>query len=96
MSNDNLDDLPVNDSTVLTPREETTINKLSSNKETPKSNGKLLKQIAYIAILFVILANPYIDKLLCNIPNCNNPLILFIIKLVVFLIGLFFILKFMK
>lgn len=57
-------------------------------KSTDPSSSRLnWKLIGFSAVLFISLANPWIDKLLCNIPYCGgNTMTLLGIKVLLFLL----------
>lgn len=93
---DRLSELPIKNDTVRTPDEDAvmkrffpggkgghTINSNLQSKSNKTSDSKL-KIIAYASILFIILANPWVDKILCKIPYCENMFISTSIKVVLF------------
>nr|QBK86585.1 MAG: uncharacterized protein LCMAC102_03800 [Marseillevirus LCMAC102] len=87
---DKLDQLPPKDNTVITPEESEVINQFfgQSSESLPKTGGVDWKLIGYSTILFILLANPWIDQILCKIPYCNNAMYSFGMKLVIFAIVL--------
>lgn len=59
-----------------------------STATTGNSKRKLdFKKLGATMLLFAMLANPWIDGLVCKIPKCENPQTVFVVKLVVFLLG---------
>ncbi len=89
---DKLDQLPPKADTVITPEESEVINQFfGQSSETPlqKANGVDWKLIGYSIVLFVLLANPWIDQILCKIPYCsNNAMFSFGVKLAIFVVVL--------
>ena len=90
---DDLSSLPVNDNTQLTPDEENTINRFFpqstsvGKKDDDKSDWKpLLKLAGYSSILFIALANPFIDHLLVMVPYLQSDLYLLLFKVMLFFI----------
>lgn len=73
----------------ISPQEKEIINSLFGNPSAhpeyvkPPFNWKL---IGCTTILFVALANPWIDELMSKMPYCDNPIIIFGIKVILFLV----------
>lgn len=91
---DRLSDLPTHD-TNLTPEESEVINKMfdGAGSDAPKSKPQnvgwmqTLKLAGLSAGLFMLLANPWIDMLLCKLPYCEEGgLIIPAIKGLIFLL----------
>ncbi len=90
---DRLADLPTND-TKSTPAELEIIERLfGTTTPTTKSNTlqSTAKTVAYVSLLFVALANPWLDMLLYKIPYCNNKISVLTLKTIVFAILFFLI-----
>lgn len=105
---DSLSDLPLNNDTVKTPEEQAIMQQFfpGSNSTldddddddtgSSSSSGVDWKLVGYATGLFVILANPWIDRLLCLIPYCGeNSVMLFIIKGLLFLLLMIIISRFL-
>lgn len=98
---DSLSELPVNDGVQLSQQESSTIAELfpvqgdsisakaDDSKTATGSKRKLnLKALGYMAVLFIILANPWIDSAICKIPKCESAGTVFAVKLTLFLLGM--------
>lgn len=86
---DKLSDLPAVD-TKKTQQEKDIMNTFFPEEKVSltdriKSNWKI---IAISSTLFIILANPWVDSMLCNLPKCDNPTILFIAKTIIFVLAI--------
>ena len=106
---DRLADLPPKPDSTPSPQEAAVLNKYFSNDgsnadpskqgagvpspSTSKMSG--WKTAAAGTVLFLLLANQYIDALFCKIPYCGNQIALLVLKAVLFFIALFLIIKFM-
>jgi hypothetical protein len=87
---DDLSKLPVNENSVASQDEEEIMEKLFTKKK-----GKMpWKTLGYVILAFIIFGNPYLDLVLCKIPHCENALLGFGIKVVLFIIAVFMIFKF--
>lgn len=63
----------------------------------PSSKGTTTnwKLIGYATLLFLILAIPFIDKIVCRLPYCGeNAIALMVFKTVIFAVAFFFIVKY--
>ena len=96
---DEFANLPAKNDTVKTPEEQAIMNQLFPSEDKPQQKPKSKlnwKVLGYSSILFLLLANPWIDKLLCKIPYCGENAImvlslkLFLFLLVLVLLNLFF------
>lgn len=83
----NLSDLPTSDKE-QTPEETDVMQKYFDTPSSSSGGGMRWRSIAYTTLLFVIVANPWIDMLLCKIPYCGNATVLFAIKVLIFLVVL--------
>lgn len=99
-----LADLPPTEETEMTPKEEEVMNKFFGSKPSKSSSSStsmgwrdLTKITVYAAILFVALANPWVDNLLCSIPyGCgDNVLLLLGAKALIFMLLFVVIYKFL-
>lgn len=96
---DRLSDLPVNPDTVKTPEEEAIMGQFfprqssqnkkvepSEEEEPPaKSQSRVnWKLIGIACVIFVFLANPWVDSVLCKVPYCGNGAALTGMKLMLF------------
>ena len=88
-------DLPVKDDTDYTPEELATLQQYFGGVP-PKDEGINWKLLGYISVLFVLLANPWIDDLICKIPKCSNPIIVLVLKFVVFILTFFILYKYVR
>jgi hypothetical protein len=94
---DSLNDLPVNDSIQLSQQEKATIEELFPQSEelvaaAEQSRGSSkrrlnIKGVLYFTVLFLLLANPWVDDIFCKIPKCANSATVFAVKTVIFLLG---------
>ena len=96
---DRLDDLP-NQPIQYTQQEAATMQQYFDPAQ-PAVKGKFQKIewkiIAASAALFLLLANPWIDKIFCKIPHCeDNQFILLGIKVLLFMLLMVVIYMFMK
>jgi hypothetical protein len=90
MDSDNLSNLPpVNNQP--TEQERSVVNNLFGTPSPPQTHksGIRWKNIGIGVVAFAILANPWIDKILEKLPYCDNPIMVFGIKIVLFFIILF-------
>jgi hypothetical protein len=97
---DRLSDLPVNPDTVKTPEEEAIMGQFfprqssqnkkvepSEEEEEPpaKSQSRVnWKLIGIACVIFVFLANPWVDSVLCKVPYCGSGAALTGMKLLLF------------
>jgi len=91
-SMDDLTTLPLNDDAVVSPQETEVIERFFPNSETsPSSDGSSnLTLIGYATLLFIALANPFVDNLLEKIPWFNGSHVSVIaVKTLIFVIILF-------
>jgi len=98
---DKLDDLPTSDDENLSPQEEDTMKRyFDVNDNTSPSKKKWTidwKFVGICVILFIILANPWVDGLFCKIPYCGeNNLMLLFVKALIFAILLILVQIFVK
>lgn len=74
--------------TDISPQEKEAINSLfGESKISGVSSGVSSmnwKLIGGSLALFALLANPWIDSMICKIPKCENPMIIFGIKMILF------------
>ncbi|HMP28162.1 MAG TPA: hypothetical protein PKD85_01095 [Saprospiraceae bacterium] len=86
---DKLSDLPTQD-TELTPEENSVMKNMFDGgqaKKSPKGWIHTIKLAGISAALFILLANPWIDAILCKLPYCeDNSMIILAIKGLLFLI----------
>ena len=81
---DSLATLPPGE-TATTPQEEQVMNKYFGQVGTPVKKGpSSVKLLAYVLVLFILLANPYLDQLLCKVPYCSNPMMTLAAKTILF------------
>lgn len=93
---DKLTDLPPVENSSKTPEEAQILNQffggasdvgdddtLDSVPQKPKMNWKM---IGVSVLLFALLANPWIDSVLCKLPKCESTSTIFILKIVVYII----------
>lgn len=93
---DSLEQLPI-PKTQLTPNEESIINNYFEGSETSSSNSggkwskimKILKTSIALLVLFIIIANPWVDAILCKVPYCSGSGASFGLKSFLYLIGVF-------
>lgn len=97
---DRLTDLPLNPNSQKTPEESQILNqffpgKPQENQEVPSNpnpspqNQKKMnwKVIGITTLLFVLLANPWMDGLFCKIPYCGeNSTVIFGVKTILFML----------
>ena len=87
-----LSDLPPVEDTDITPQESSVMQKYFSTPAPEKKIHKpgwldTIKMSFYAAMLFVILANPWIDSIVCMLPYCgDSALSLLFIKAMIFAI----------
>jgi len=87
-----LSDLPLKEDAELTPQESDVMQKYFNTPGTATKTSKsgwmdTIKLSFYAAFLFVVLANPWIDSILCMVPYCGeNALILLAFKTIIFMI----------
>jgi hypothetical protein len=86
---DKLSDLPTQD-TEPTPEENAVMQNMfnaSQPKKATKGWMHTLKLAGISATLFILLANPWIDAVLCKLPYCeDNTMIILAIKGLIFLL----------
>jgi hypothetical protein len=84
---DSLNDLPPTD-TVPTSQEKAILeNFFDDSSSSTRVSGINWKLVGITSVLFLALANPWIDQVLCKVPYCGgSPTTSFITKLVVFII----------
>ncbi len=94
---DKLSELPLKDDTIKTPEEEAAMTSFfPSTNDISVKTSLPWKFIGSTAVVFLLLANPWIDKLFCNIPYCgDNSMILFAIKMLLFLLTIILLCYFM-
>lgn len=89
-----LSDLPPADATDMTPQESSVMQKYfnAAPNDTASKTSKAgwmdtIKTAFYAAILFVLLANPWIDTILCVVPYCgDSALTLLAVKTLLFMV----------
>jgi hypothetical protein len=94
-----LTSLPPKEDTTLSPQEATAFNRYfgsgPSGAASPQERRGWKSDIKAAVVftgLFLVLANPWIDKLLCNLPYCGgNAIFLLLAKAVIFLVFALFI-----
>jgi len=87
---DHLSSLPTKDDTSHT-KEENEVMAKYFNKDGAAAPAKstfkdTLKIALIVTIIFIILANPWIDSMLCIVPYCGNPLVLTAVKALIFFV----------
>lgn len=95
---DSLTNLPVDENDNTSPQEQVILSRyFGDEKETSTSSSSMnWKLVGYTSLLFVLLANPWIDKLFEMIPYCGSTSYgVFGIKVLLFLFLLIIIMKFM-
>lgn len=102
---DNLADLPPKNDTVKTPEEEQIMSQFFADVEEDASLQKeggsffsriKLKHVGIATLLFVALANPWVDQLFCKVPYCGeNKFSLLGIKTIVFFMLILILFTFM-
>ncbi len=92
-----LSELPLNDDQPSTQEENDIIDKYfdSSSPKAGRFSRINWKLVGYIATLFLLLANPWIDMILCNIPYCNENKACLAIKFFLFIILVIVIMMFL-
>lgn len=90
-----LSDLPTKDSQPA-PHESDIMNRFFS-VDTKKGDSKMnWKLIGYTVILYLLLGNPWIDIFMGRIPHCKEyPIILFAIKVMIFIVLLVVVSKYL-
>ena len=86
---DRLSDLPPKEDTELTPQENEVMKNMFGGTGSTKKKGwmETLKLAGLSAVLFVVLANPWIDMLFSKLPYCGeNVMSTLIVKTLLFLI----------
>lgn len=90
---DRLADLPSNESAQLSSQESETMQKYFGGAPEDKPKDKkaswtdTMKLALYTSFLFILLANPWVDSLMCVIPYCSeNPIISLAVKTMLFMI----------
>ena len=93
---DKLSDLPPKNDTIKTPEETALLSQFfgasSPGEDVNRSQQGSLKSrlnwkmIGIATLSFVLLANPWIDKIFCKIPHCGSPAAILGIKTVLFLL----------
>jgi len=89
---DKLSDLPPKDGAEMSPQESDVMKKYFDADEPQGKKAKAgwmdsIKVAFYASVLFLALANPWVDTLLCSIPYCgDNALTLLAFKVLLFLI----------
>lgn len=97
MDKDNLTNLPADDDVELTPGENEVISQMfkkgsddtSRSSDKNQTNGWIAKaKISFVAtLIFILLANPWLDALFCHLPWCGeSPMIILGIKSLLFMI----------
>ena len=107
---DNINNLPLKEDIVPSIQEREVMNNFfessngevesvkhkSSKKSTSEGNSLNWKALGYSAILFFLLANPWIDSILCSIPYCGgNAMSMTALKTVIFVMIYIIIVKFL-
>ena len=84
---DKLSDLPTSEQKP-SPQEQALIQKYLGTPEPSSAaprQGSLLKSVGIATLVFVMLANPWIDTLLSHMPYCgDNKILLLLVKVVLF------------
>lgn len=88
---DSIDALPTAN-VPMSPDEQRVLNQYFEPSETQTSNKKSTeasyREIAYITGLFALLSNPLTDTILSKLhPLCENPILLVVVKSLLFLVG---------
>ena len=95
---ENLDTLPQNNNTILTQEEEEVLNMFGSKKDSSSNKQSFLhstKFCLYASILFLLLANPWVDPLFEKLPWCGeNKMFILGVKAVIFFLGIALLKKF--
>lgn len=85
---DELKTLPSKEDTKHTPQEQAVMRQFfgtSQDKPATASKGKVnWKIVGCASVLFLLLANPWIDRLLCKIPYCGGSVMMLTLKLTFF------------
>jgi hypothetical protein len=94
-----LSDLPTKQDTEMTSQESSVMQKYFNPKQTATGNNSPMnyKLIGYSILMFVLLANPWIDPMLAKLPFINSGesnITIFGVKILVFAIILFILYKF--
>jgi hypothetical protein len=94
---DRLDKLPTKN-TELSDSEKDTIQKFfgeGDSSPTKEGQNSILKLVGYTTLLFVALANPFINPLLEKIPYCDSAAGTLALKTVLFMILFFIIYRYL-
>ena len=90
---DDITQLPLKKGVQLTPQEDEVMRQFfpTNQNQVPLQGAQKAnlnwKLIGSTALLFVVLANPWIDMAICKIPYCgDNVLLLLLLKLMLFVI----------
>lgn len=93
---DRLSDLPPSDGAQMSPQESDVMQKYfsappnspaSTNSKTKVGWMDAIKMAFYVAVLFVFLANPWIDSVMCMVPYCgDSSMILLAVKTLLFMV----------
>ena len=91
-----LSDLPPKDDAEMSPQESDVMQKYfnasASGGGSSKSGGKAgwmdtIKLALYATVLFLILANPWIDQVMCMVPYCGESVITLVaVKALLFMV----------
>lgn len=96
---DKLDDVPLSDTEISDKEREILDKYFPQSKDSGKWRTDISggwKWIAYYVIVFVILANPWIDSFISKLPYCpDNKLIILLIKALLFVVAIVIIQKFL-
>lgn len=85
---ENLSSLPQNTNTVLSKEEEDVLEMFGSKKSQKTSFLHSTKFCLYVSLLFLILANPWIDPIFEKLPYCGeNKMFILGVKTVIFFLG---------
>ena len=87
---DKLSELPPKQS-ILTQQENDVMDEMFGPAAAPAEAGGRFANIKWkllgaTTLLFVVLANPWIDSLICKVPYCESPMFALAIKVVLFFV----------
>lgn len=96
---DKLDDLPTKEDANISPQEKMLISRFfgkgdaDSGSASSSGSGKKNKWkfMGYVMVAFVLLANPWVDKIFDMVPKCDSSITKLAMKALIFFIALYFI-----